>query len=139
MQNIWCLIKYLWMEIKIGYHLQFYLCHEQIFDRFYADVSQSIWASVVNSILNSFTALPSVWSLFHCHINSCLILRKKILKYDSNHDFESSSFQGIILWFLKKIIFQHTIMAHETPPPLHGKCHLKSPYFPDWFEMMIRI
>ena len=33
----------------------------------------------------------------------------------------------------KKIIFQNSLMANETPPrppPLHGKCHLK---FPFWF------
>ena len=32
---------------------------------------------------------------------------KKILKYNSNHDFESSSFH----------IFQNTLMARETPSP----------------------
>ena len=34
----------------------------------------------------------------------------------------------------KKIIFQKSLMANETPsrpPPLHGKCHLK---FPFWFS-----
>ena len=34
----------------------------------------------------------------------------------------------------KKIIFQNSLMANETPsrpPPLHGKCHLK---FPFWFS-----
>ena len=36
-------------------------------------------------------------------------------------------------WFLTKIIFQNRYVALETgldPPPLHGKCHLK---FPFWF------
>ena len=36
-------------------------------------------------------------------------------------------------WFLTKIIFQNRYMALETPsrpPPLHGKCYLK---FPFWF------
>ena len=33
-------------------------------------------------------------------------------------------------WFLIKIIFQNRYMALETPP-LHGKCHLK---FPFWFS-----
>ena len=37
-------------------------------------------------------------------------------------------------WFLPKIIFQNRYVALETPsrpPPLHGKCHLK---FPFWFS-----
>ena len=37
-------------------------------------------------------------------------------------------------WFLTKIIFQNRYVALETPwrtPPLHGKCHLK---FPFWFS-----
>ena len=32
----------------------------------------------------------------------------------------------------KKIIFQNSLMANETPsrpPPLHGKCHLKFPFW----------
>ena len=117
-----------------------FICQEQIFDRFYADVSQSTWASVVNSILNSFTAPPSVWSLFHCHINSCLILKKKYFNIVLTMTSKVLHFREEWLYgFKKKIIFQHTIMAHETPPPLHGKCHLKYPYFPNWFEMMIRI
>ena len=36
-------------------------------------------------------------------------------------------------WFLKQFIFQNSYVALETPsrpPPLHGKCHLK---FPFWF------
>ena len=36
-------------------------------------------------------------------------------------------------WFSTKIIFQNRYVALETPPrppPLHGKCHLK---FPFWF------
>ena len=35
-------------------------------------------------------------------------------------------------WFLTKIIFQNSLMANETPsrpPPLHGKCHLKFPFW----------
>ena len=35
-------------------------------------------------------------------------------------------------WFLTKSIFQNTYVALETPPrppPLHGKCHLKFPFW----------
>ena len=44
----------------------------------------------------------------------------------------------------KKIIFQKSLMANETPPrppPLHGKCHLKFPfwlfdYLPYWEPLL---
>ena len=45
-----------------------------------------------------------------------------------------SSLNPALLWFFNSIsaqlhIFQNTLLARETPPPLHDKCHFEFPLF----------